>query len=109
MVKFGKHLEVFAETDDTAGLFVVPYNEIKAKIRHNDTSDDRRSLFEELWRSNLNQASQEFASLTQDFLCPHLCPHRISARGARCLTWNRHSLVRTANHGSSAFRGRWGH
>jgi len=52
MVKFGRHVNVFQEDNAEAGLFVVPYNEIK---RIEDPAE-----FETTWRQQLDQASRDF-------------------------------------------------
>ena len=61
MVKFGKHIEVFADTENKDGLFyLVPYNDVKASVHD-------RGSFEEQWRLCLEMASNDFARVTQEF------------------------------------------
>lgn len=95
MVKFGKHIEVFNETDNESGqYYVVPYNDIKAHIRSpqpvvDDTDDGlsgsttlkqqtphpppttdrrhRRDEFVQLWRECLACACDDFSRSTQQF------------------------------------------
>ena len=81
MVKFGKHIEVFNETDNESGqYYVVPYNEIKAHIRpppppaENNNNDNTpsslssiRDEFVRLWRDCLARATDEFSRSTQEF------------------------------------------
>jgi len=61
-MKFGRHIDVFAhEANVGTGLFVVPYNDIKASCK---TS---REDFEQQWRENLDMASIDFHSAISQF------------------------------------------
>ena len=86
MVKFGKHIEVFNETDNASGMYyVVPYNEIKAHIhpreeaheeeeeqqQHNNSNSNKShtggETVQQLWTACLERASHDFARCTQQF------------------------------------------
>lgn len=65
MVQFGKHIDIFVETDNIGtGLFVVPYTDIKAYASANASAAQdeasARLIFETQWKNNLKDATVDF-------------------------------------------------